>query len=314
MSKAVGILLGALACAGALGVTHGTSAVPNEARDALPPELFEPFEQNLPPQAPLIQVGEIPHPSVPTPSVSSAVHTEAVTAAQPPAQIDVSAGPVQIPIAAAPEELSTPRPAHPVAGQPADSVVYVMAQGCKPGIFYAGTGVTLGHDLVVTNAHVVSGSTSVQVQTTDGRLLAGFITAIDTGDDTAAISVPGLGLTPLQLEPPQVGETGAIYGHPGGGGLFRRPTIVTGTSRIDTTDMFGRPGYAYQRMVQLAASADHGESGAPVINAQQHVIGIVVEGLAEPNQTWAVSSIDVGELLAYANGLEVPRGYCIGSL
>ncbi|MDQ4070639.1 MAG: trypsin-like peptidase domain-containing protein, partial [Actinomycetota bacterium] len=109
--------------------------------------------------------------------------------------------------------LPSPAPAAPgmaptVVSQVAASTVRVTGVAC--GLRLQGSGFSPAADTVVTNAHVVAGTTRVQVVRPDGRSVPAQVQAFDPVRDLAVLAVPGLGLAPLGLGSAVPGETGAV--------------------------------------------------------------------------------------------------------
>jgi S1-C subfamily serine protease len=64
----------------------------------------------------------------------------------------------------------------------------------------AGSGVVVSEDgLILTNAHVVAGSTEVRVGVTGGREIAAQVVSLDEASDLALLRAPGSGLRPLRF-------------------------------------------------------------------------------------------------------------------
>lgn len=179
------------------------------------------------------------------------------------------------------------------------STVNVEADGC--GGRSEGSGWAVDTDLVVTNAHVVAGTTSVQVRRPDGRVLAATVVVFDDDRDLALLSVPGLEQAPLPLADPQEGTEGVEVGYPGGQNEPRAAPI--GVSEIRAT--VGRDIYGQDRtereVVFLSASLRKGDSGAVVANADGAVIGTVFAIAADDSTTaFALATSEVRAVLGEA--------------
>lgn len=131
-----------------------------------------------------------------------------------------------------------------------------------------GSGIIIRPDgLILTNAHVVSGSRSVQVVLADGTKLQGDVIAFgEAGVDLAAIQVQGQSSLPtVQFADPDsiaVGQRAFAIGNPFG--QFQG-TFTTGiVSRIDTS----------QGLIQTDTAINPGNSGGPLLNSRGELIGI----------------------------------------
>jgi serine protease Do len=132
----------------------------------------------------------------------------------------------------------------------------------------SGSGSIISSDgLVLTNAHVVAGSQTVQVTLADGREFEGEVIAFgDPGLDLAAIQIQGqtnLPTIPLaSADALNVGQQAFAIGNPFG--QFQG-TFTTGiVSRIDRD----------RGLIQTDAAINPGNSGGPLLNSQGELIGV----------------------------------------
>jgi serine protease Do len=152
------------------------------------------------------------------------------------------------------------------------SVVSISCTGYNSGS--TGTGVILTEDgYMVTNAHVVEGSGSIEVQLTDDRILPATLIGSDEISDLAVLKVEATDLIPAQFGDStqlRVGDTVAAIGDPLG--VKYRGTYTDGiVSAINRdVDMDGRT----MTLIQTNAALNSGNSGGPLINCYGQVIGI----------------------------------------
>lgn len=138
----------------------------------------------------------------------------------------------------------------------------------------SGTGVVLTQDgLLVTNAHVVDGASTITVRLTDGREFNARIVGRDELSDLAVLRIPAEDLTPAQFGDSstlRVGDTVVAIGDPLG--VEFRGTYTNGIiSGIDRdVDVDGRT----MTLIQTNAALNSGNSGGPLINCYGQVIGI----------------------------------------
>jgi len=177
----------------------------------------------------------------------------------------------------------------------------VIADGCNGGA-EVGSSWPLAPDYLVTNAHVVAGSSSVQVQTqADGRLTA-TVVVFDPNTDLAVLYVPGLRLQALTVRngDPLRGTRGAVIGYPGGGKEQVVPAAVSGTEMASGYNIYG-DAMVTRDIEVLAAQVIPGNSGGPIVNEAGQVIGVVfAASTAQPNVGYALTVPEVSKDLRSA--------------
>jgi S1-C subfamily serine protease len=160
----------------------------------------------------------------------------------------------------------------PAAAAVTRSTVKVEGTACDR--IQEGTGFVVGADLVVTNAHVVAGESHTRISTEDGRRLDTQLVAFDPNRDLAVLRVPGLDLPPLIEADGHIDERGALFGHPGGGGLRQAPMSIAEQIVARGTNI-GRTASTEREVFVLAAVTAPGDSGAPVVDDAGHVLGVM---------------------------------------
>ena len=126
-----------------------------------------------------------------------------------------------------------------------------------------------GH--VVTNAHVVDGSSTVTVQTSSGAVLTAEIVGLDLRTDIAVLQASGDGLiaaersqrTPLQ------GELVFAFGSPFDFRFSMSAGVVSGIGRTA-----GLSSIDYENFIQVDAAINPGNSGGPLCDVFGRVIGM----------------------------------------
>ncbi len=129
---------------------------------------------------------------------------------------------------------------------------------------------------IVTNDHVVSGASAVQVSFSDNESMRARILGEDPATDVAVLRVnaPARALRPLVLgnsDEVRVGDEVIAIGNPFG--LDRSVTagIVSAVGRsIEAPNQVSTIGHA----IQTDAAINHGNSGGPLLNARAQVIGV----------------------------------------
>jgi len=139
-----------------------------------------------------------------------------------------------------------------------------------------GSGILMDDDgHVLTNAHVVDGSSSVTVKFGDGDPLPARVLGVDDSTDIAVLSVdPGsVDAKPLRLgdsDGVKVGDNAIAIGNPYG--LDR--TVTTGIISALQRQISAPNGFTISDVIQTDAAINPGNSGGPLIDANGQVIGI----------------------------------------
>ena len=127
---------------------------------------------------------------------------------------------------------------------------------------------------VLTNAHVVLGSTEIKVTLEDGRTFPGELRGIDTLTDLAVIHIAANNLPVPEMAKNnslKIGQMAIAIGSPLG--LVGGPTVTAGVvsalnRSIQTEATF------MEGLIQTDAAINPGNSGGPLINSSGVVIGI----------------------------------------
>lgn len=147
----------------------------------------------------------------------------------------------------------------------------------------AGTGLVLTSDgEILTNNHVIEGSTSITVTiVTTGASYAATVVGADLAHDIAVLQLNGSSdLATADFDQDSdvaVGDPVAGVGNAGGlGGI---PSAAAGTvtvvnQRITTQSELGTAGETLTGLIQTDADIQSGDSGGPLFDAENEVIGI----------------------------------------
>ena len=177
-----------------------------------------------------------------------------------------------------------------------DSVVSISANGgLGSGFVYrvggaddAGTATprgtatpaSAGTSYVVTNAHVVGETDSVQVQFAREETRSGTVVGQDRYSDLAVIRVDGtpgyVDALPVAESAPEPGRQVAAMGNPFGLEETITHGIVSGVNRSMPT----RGGFSIPNVVQTDAPISPGNSGGPLVTCDGTVVGVNSAGIA----------------------------------
>lgn len=192
------------------------------------------------------------------------------------------------------------------ADEVARSVVLIRGEGCQR--IQNGTGFVVSEGMIVTNAHVVAGQQNIEVQRSDGNLHGAEVAAFDSQRDLALLSVPDIGRQPLAIAGASTGETGGVFGHPGGDPLRIAPARVATTLTAVGRDIYGSAG-AERQVLELASELRPGDSGAPLIDAAGQVAGVVFAVATDRNDV--AYALTTEELRAVLDG-DIAVGTSVG--
>jgi len=162
--------------------------------------------------------------------------------------------------------------------QAAPSIVTISTERARTGSRSLAEGTASGVVVdqsgdIVTNAHVVSGASQIQVSFSDGRTASGTVKGIDASTDLAVVQVSTSGLHPIALgnsDTVQVGEPAYAIGSPFGLSGTLTSGIISGLNRSSTAPN----GRALSGLIQTDAPINPGNSGGALLNAQGALIGI----------------------------------------
>ncbi|HKG03827.1 MAG TPA: trypsin-like peptidase domain-containing protein [Conexibacter sp.] len=165
--------------------------------------------------------------------------------------------------------------AQQVYAQAKDSVVYVTSQTDRGE--GTGSGFVISREgLIVTNAHVVEGATTVSVKVGDGATHPATVVGRDESTDLAVLRVQddaGATFAPLTFADSsklQVGDTTYAIGNPFGLDHTLTSGVVSALDRqIDAPN-----GYSIDQVIQTDAPINPGNSGGPLLDDHGRVIGV----------------------------------------
>ena len=154
------------------------------------------------------------------------------------------------------------------ARNPNDPLGQIPATGVGSGVIFDSNG------WIITNKHVVAGSSSLQVALQDGREFSGTIYGIDTLTDLAIVKLVATGLPAAPIgnsSAVKVGQLAIAIGSPLG--------TYTNSVTAGIISAFGRTiqvedGTQLRNLIQTDAAINPGNSGGALLDAAGNVIGI----------------------------------------
>ncbi len=134
--------------------------------------------------------------------------------------------------------------------------------------------------IIVTNAHVVNGATTLSIALSNGTTYPATIVGVDEVNDIAVLRVDAMDLPVAPLGDSRdviVGEWAIAIGNPFGFALGNaEPSVTAGVVSGTGRNLVSRPqgGGSTFDMIQTDAAINPGNSGGPLVNADGDVIGV----------------------------------------
>lgn len=166
------------------------------------------------------------------------------------------------------------------------SVVKVLGSAPSCSRRIEGSGFVYAPEHILTNAHVVAGTTSVAVKDEDGERHGARVVVYDPERDLAVLYVPGLIAPPLRLADSAVdsGADAIVLGYPLDGPYDAQAARVR-----DVGDITGPDIYDGQRVTRevytIRALVRSGNSGGPLITPTGRVLGVIFAAAADDKNT-----------------------------
>jgi S1-C subfamily serine protease len=179
----------------------------------------------------------------------------------------------------------------------ARSTVKVQGEAC--GRIQEGSGFFVADDVVVTNAHVVAGEDDTGVELSDGSRLDAEVVAFDPNRDLAILHTEDSDRAPLPVRPGAVGDTGGVFGHPGGRPLEISPFRISDRITAVGTDIYDRTRTRREVLV-LASELAPGDSGSALVDPEGQVVGVAFA--VAPDKPGVSYALAVDELNAVLGG------------
>ena len=140
----------------------------------------------------------------------------------------------------------------------------------------AGSGIVWDSETIVTNLHVVRGSSDLMVALGEGQESEAKIVGVDQDNDIAVLKLanPIPNLRPIKVGSStnlSVGQSTYAIGNPFGLDHTLTTGVISGLGREITSSASGRP---ISQVIQTDCSINPGNSGGPLLNSSGEMIGI----------------------------------------
>ncbi|MEL0627868.1 MarP family serine protease [Salinibacterium amurskyense] len=202
----------------------------------------------------------------------------------------------------------------PALAAAAQSVVRITGNAYACGQGQTGSGFVIAPERIMTNAHVVSGTSGPVVEALNGQVLPSSIVYFDSVNDLAVLAVPGLTADALRLgDTARPGTSTAIQGYPYGGPFTTSAALVQHVSTFESADIYGE-GASPREVYTLAGQVNPGNSGGPLLTLDGDIAGTIFGSSTEQNNVGYALTLDaVRPIVENAADLSttVSSGACI---
>ncbi|MEU4608675.1 MarP family serine protease [Kribbella sp. NPDC023972] len=153
---------------------------------------------------------------------------------------------------------------------------------CSRGL--EGSGFVYAPQRVMTNAHVVAGVGSPQVEV-NGQSYEATVVVFDPEVDIAVLYVPRLRIQPLSFDfTGKADDPAVVLGYPENGPFDSEPARIRSEERLRGPDIYGDRTVTREAF-SIWASVRPGNSGGPLLSNKGTVYGVVFAASVEDNRT-----------------------------
>lgn len=177
-------------------------------------------------------------------------------------------------------EVALPDPTVILGGAVTDarpSVVRVTGDSAECEISISGSGFVYAPQYVMTNAHVVAGISSPEIQVRASEpLLSATVVYFDPKVDIAVLYVPELEAPELQFSSDSAtsGDDAVVAGFPEGGPYDSAAARIRDSITARGDDIYGKSGVK-REVYSFRGNVKHGNSGGPLLTPSGEVLGMV---------------------------------------
>ncbi len=195
-----------------------------------------------------------------------------------------------------------------IAAKVRESVVVIRSSNRTGESSGVGTGFVLdANGLIVTNHHVIGEGREFTIQRRNGQTLEPIeVIAVDRKKDLAVIRVRAENLPALELgdsDSVRPGQPVLAIGNPLGFDFSVSKGVIAGRREIDERGA----------MIQVAMPIEPGNSGSPLVDAKQRVVGVIAIKSGDA-LGFAVAVNDLKKLLVDPRPVPIARWRTIGAL
>ena len=202
-----------------------------------------------------------------------------------------------------------PTPTESKAWVTTDSVLKIESTSTTCKVIEKGSGFVVSDDHVMTNAHVVAGATSIKV-VAGSKSLDGKVVYFDPTLDLAVLQVKALGLPALTIGDELADKSEVTAnGYPKGEDFLSTAATKIRTLSWKANDIYGKGEFG-QKLYELAAAIEHGNSGGPLLDDSGIVRGVVL-GKASATKAYAIPAETAASALAKGDQAGIKNTKCL---
>ena len=193
-----------------------------------------------------------------------------------------------------------------------DSVLKIRGKAPSCSRQLEGSGFVIGPQLVMTNAHVVAGTTETSVETITSRgrtrQMPAAVISYDPTVDLAILYVRGLQAPPLDFatDAASVGDDAVVLGYPLDGPFTPTAAKIRDRIQLRGPNIYDS-GEVTREVYTVRAVVRSGNSGGPMIRTDGKVLGVVFGAALDDSETgFVLTSAQVAPTLERAPSLARP--------
>ncbi len=185
-----------------------------------------------------------------------------------------------------------------------------LVKGLECGTSQIGTAFAVGEGILVTSAHVVAGN-EAPIISSESVESASRVVAFDAVSDLALLRTEAELGEPLSFAEASVGESVELVGFDENGSELTKRLVVDAIVRATGSDVYGEPAGGRDAL-QLRGSVERGNSGAPLVNEEGQVVGVIfANSLVGAGISYAVRASEVEDLMGEAKYGAVSSTPCL---
>lgn len=202
----------------------------------------------------------------------------------------------------------------PVVLTAQQSVLKIRAEATSCQKMLEGTGFVIKPQRVMTNAHVVAGSSGVSVEA-NGTSYPATVVSFDPKMDISILAVPDLPAEPLAFvdKPAAAGTDAIVLGYPGGGVFNATPARIREIIELNGPDIYQNTTVT-REVYTIRGVVRQGNSGGPMIDTDGRVLGVVFGAAVDDDETgFVLTAREVSQQLARSSeSQQVNTESCVG--